>query len=351
MEQFNLYIFFLCLIVFVLLTTILSTFVVLLVRYYVKMTKAGLNDEKIKIEYEKEKKKKSSVISKIIDKTVLILSCAVLFVAFIFSISISITDGDKVGAIPTLSVVQSGSMSYVNEKHSYIKEGDYTNQLQIFDLISLKKLPSEEDLKVGDVIVYTTKDMLIIHRIVRIEEPNEKHPNERYFLLQGDANTSADQFPVLYSQMKGIYGGMRIPFIGSFIMFMQAPAGWLCILLVVFAIIATPLAEKKIAREKALRIKYMLDLEKSKKLEEEKARALKLKEEKEKALKLKREREKVKPKPAPMPVNYVQLPFQGIKIVYEKISDASGSIYKPVDIVKFDPKDILNSINNGGGKQ
>lgn len=339
MEQFNLYIFFLCLIVFLLLATLLTTFVVLLVRNYIKMTKAGLNDEKIKIEYEKEEKKKASIMSKIIDKTVLILSCAVLFVAFAFSVSISITDGNKVGSIPALSVVQSGSMSYVNEKHSYIKEGDYSNQLQVFDLISLKKLPSEEDLKVGDVIVYTTKDMLIIHRIVRIEEPNEKHPNERYFLLQGDANTSADQFPVLYEQMKGIYGGMRIPFIGSFIIFMQAPAGWLCILLVVFAIIATPIAEKKIAKEKRLRIDYMLDLEKAKRLEEEKARALKLK----------REREKVAPKQ--VPVNYVQLPPQGLKVVYEQIVGVDATIYKPVDVIKFDPKDILTPINNGGGKK
>lgn len=340
MEQFNLYIFFLCLIVFLLLATLLTTFVVLLVRNYIKMTKAGLNDEKIKIEYEKEEKKKASIMSKIIDKTVLILSCAVLFVAFAFSVSISITDGNKVGSIPALSVVQSGSMSYVNEKHSYIKEGDYSNQLQVFDLISIKKLPSEEDLKIGDIIVYTTKDMLIIHRIVRIEEPNEKHPNDRYFLLQGDANTSADQFPVLYEQMKGIYGGMRIPFIGSFIMFMQAPAGWLCILLVVFAIIATPLAEKKIAKEKRLRIDYMFDLEQAKRLEEERAKAQKLKEQIE-------EKEK-----AEKTASRTLSPFQGIQIVYEQTTDAVGNvIYTPVDVIKVAPEELFQNMNDNGGKK
>ena len=34
--------------------------------------------------------------------------------------------------------------------------------------------------------------------------------------------------------------------LGSFFMFMQSPAGWLCILLILFAMVATPIAEKKI---------------------------------------------------------------------------------------------------------
>ena len=85
-----------------------------------------------------------------------------------------------------------------------------------------------------------------MHRIVGIEEPNTYHPNEKYFLMQGDAVGSPDRFPVLYSQMKGIYKGEKIPFIGSFILFMQSPAGWLCLLLIVGAMICTPILEKKL---------------------------------------------------------------------------------------------------------
>ena len=43
------------------------------------------------------------------------------------------------------------------------------------------------------------------------------------FLLKGDANENNDRFPVLYSQMTGIYKNERIPFVGSFILFLQAP--------------------------------------------------------------------------------------------------------------------------------
>jgi hypothetical protein len=112
----------------------------------------------------------------------------------------------------------------------------------------------EEDLELYDIVVYKRDDMYIIHRIVGIEEPNEKHPNERYFLLQGDAVGSSDPFPVLYSQMQGIYKGERIPYVGSFIMFLQSPAGWLCMLLVVFVMIVTPIVERILDREKRARL-------------------------------------------------------------------------------------------------
>ena len=114
--------------------------------------------------------------------------------------------------------------------------------------------------------------MYVIHRIVGIEEPNEKHPNERQFLLQGDAVENPDRFPVLYSQMQGIYEGERMPYIGSFLLFLQSPAGWLCVLLVVFTIIITPIVEKLIENEKRKRLALLL----AKKAEEEEAEKARL---------------------------------------------------------------------------
>ena len=109
-------------------------------------------------------------------------------------------------------------------------------------------------MKLYDIVVYEVYDNLVIHRIVQIEEPNEKHPNERYFLLQGDDVHYPDKFPVKYKQMKGIYKGERVPMVGSFVMFLQSPAGYLCILLVVFALIAIPMMEKKIKKEEVERL-------------------------------------------------------------------------------------------------
>ena len=132
-------------------------------------------------------------------------------------------------------------------------ENKLNDQFQQFDVVICEHIPDEKDLKLYDIVVYKHEDMYIIHRIVGIEEPNEKHPNERHFLLQGDAVDCSDKFPVLYSQMQGIYKGTRIPFVGSFVMFLQSPAGWLCMLLVVFAMIVTPIVEKILNREKEMR--------------------------------------------------------------------------------------------------
>ena len=257
--EFDIYQFILCAFVFVLLTALFTFLVVALVKYSLRLTNAGLNDESIKIEYEKTKDKKPSVIGKIFDKVLLVVCCVALFASFAMSISVSLScNGNKVKAgLPAVNVVRSGSMSYVSPNHKYIKEGQVTNQLQRFDVVFITEVPKETDLKVNDIVVYEFRGDFIVHRIVAIEEPNEKHPNERYFLLQGDANDIPDRFPVKYEQIKGIYTGTRIPFIGSFVLFMQSPAGWLCILLVIFAMIATPIAEKKLDGARKARITLM----------------------------------------------------------------------------------------------
>ncbi len=145
-------------------------------------------------------------------------------------------------------------MSKKNERNEYLFTNNLNNQFNTFDLIVTHPLPDEFDLKLYDVVVYKFDDMSIIHRIVDIEEPNNKHPGHRLFILQGDAISSPDREPVTYEQMRGIYFDERIPFIGSFVFFMRSPAGWLCILLILLTIISTPIVEKKIYRESMLRL-------------------------------------------------------------------------------------------------
>ena len=58
----------------------------------------------------------------------------------------------------------------------------------------------------------------------------------------------------MLDNMRGIYYGERLGEIGSFFVFMQSPAGILCVLLIAFACIATPIAERKLKRAKSERI-------------------------------------------------------------------------------------------------
>ena len=243
MTAFEIYNLFLCIFVFIGFTALFGVMLFVIMKSTLKLINAGVNDDKIKTEYEKAiKHKKSGVVDMIIS----ILLCAIVFAIFSFSMIASFMPDKVSGNIPTARVVNSGSMSTKNEKNKYLFENNINNQLQTFDLIFTYKLPKEEDIKLYDIIVYEVDGVLVMHRVVGIEAPNADHPDNYWFLLQGDAVPNPDRFPVLYSQMKAICRGGRIPFIGSFVAFMQSPAGWLCIILLVVGVIVAPILEKKV---------------------------------------------------------------------------------------------------------
>ena len=257
MSQFNMFNFLLAAIVFTILTVTFAVFIVYLVKMDLKLIRLGGNDKKITKEYLKYGSKKHGCVGCVgntIYGAVSAIIAVVMVLALVFSLMVQLNEGRVCTDLPLLNVVQSGSMSYVNEKNDYIDEGDYTDQFDKFDIVLTHELPAEEDLKVGDVVVYEVDGSFLIHRIVGIEEPNEKHPNERHFLLMGDANETPDRFPVRYSQMKSIYKGEHVAYVGTFVLFIQSPAGWLCVLLVLFAVVATPLAERKLAQTKYARL-------------------------------------------------------------------------------------------------
>ena len=247
---YNTYILIVCMIVYVLLTS-LSVFVIaMFTKMTIKLIKHGAEDEKIKTEYAKaQKKRKCGAVDCIVS-----VLCTVIFaVGFAFSVYVNVQQDKYFDNIPTLKVVNSGSMSKKHEKNTYLFENNLNDQFQTFDIIFTYKAPKEEDLQLYDIVVYEVDGALLVHRIVGIEEPNAEHPDERYFLLQGDAVERPDRFPVHYNQIQAIYRGKRIPYIGSFVTFLQSPAGWMCMILIVVAIVATPILEKKIAKAKAER--------------------------------------------------------------------------------------------------
>ena len=254
MTKQDIYVLVLCLIVFILLAGLSTVMITSIVKMTVKIIRHGLEDENIKTEYAKEKASKTKAKSGVFDYIVSLLLCVVLLAAFAFSLYVNVQEDHYFENIPTFKVVNTGSMAKKHEKNTYLSENGLNNQIDAFDVILTYKLPKEEDLQLYDIVVYEVDDMLIVHRIVGIEEPNKDHPDERYFLLQGDAVESPDRFPVLYSQMRAVYRGQKIPFVGTFVTFMQSPAGWLCVLLIVAGVVITPIVEKRINEERKLRL-------------------------------------------------------------------------------------------------
>ena len=255
MTNYETYVFILCLIVFVMLTALFTYLITVVTKQQLKMIRHGLEDIEIRREYRKSAP--MSRVWSVISTVLSVLICLVLCALFVFSIYLRATEGRSANGTPALRVVMSDSMSYKAEKNTYLTEHGLDDQLQTFDLIVTRRLPEEKNLNLYDIVVYELDGDYIVHRIVAIEEPDEYHPKQRWFRLQGDALSGQDRLPVTYEQMRGIYEGERIPNVGSFIMFMQSPAGWLCILLIAFALITTPIVEKKLKQEKRRRMRLM----------------------------------------------------------------------------------------------
>lgn len=253
MSDFDIYVFILCLFVFVSLTALFSVMLHVLLSQGYKAIKHGLEDERIKTEYLKHinRKKLPDIILTVLNVIVLIA----VFGSFVSSVVIGFSDDKVIGSLPNAKIVMSDSMAIKRESNAYLEENGLDDQFGMFDVILTYKLPDEFDLKLYDIVVYEYEDQMIIHRIIDIEEPNEDHPDSRHFVLRGDAAEYSDRIPVLYGQMKAIYRGERLRFVGSFFAFLQSPAGYLCILLILFAVFGTPIAEKKLWRAKLERLK------------------------------------------------------------------------------------------------
>jgi signal peptidase len=255
MTSYDIYVLILCVIVFLLLTALSVVCVGMITQLTLKLIRSGVEDEQILAEHRKKQNKKANKIIKIIDYAFSSIVCFVLVVVFISSFFVSCSEKADTWELPTAyRVVRTGSMATKNIENTYLVENALHDQIQTFDVIKTEKLPDEMELELYDIVVYEVDGMMIIHRIVEIEEPNETHPDCRYFRLQGDAVDSPDRFPVRYEQMHAIYRGDRAPFLGSFVLFMQSPAGWLCVMLILAAMVVTPILENVLQKEKDKRL-------------------------------------------------------------------------------------------------
>ncbi len=256
MTDFEIYVLILCGIVLALLTATFSWLISYIYRLQIKGIRGGLFDVEIAEEFERieRQKTRSKAAHVIVDIIVPSIICIALVIVFAFSLSVDINKNKKVGVVPHLKVVQSGSMAIKHQSNEYLVENNLDDQLQIFDVIVIDSLPKEEDLKIYDIVVYKdfTDGALVVHRIIEINIA-EDDSGETWYLFKGDANQYADRYPVRYSDMIGIYSGTRIPYVGSFVTFMNSPAGYLCVLLVIGVLAVMPIIDKKLDKAKAER--------------------------------------------------------------------------------------------------
>ena len=108
----------------------------------------------------------------------------------------------------TPMVVLSGSMSGTADDH-----------IEVGDLIFATKADTSA-LQVGDIVSFMDGQVVVTHRIVRIDTAAD---GQRQFITKGDANNAEDP-PIAASAVIGRYM-TRIPKLGDLAMFLQKPLG------------------------------------------------------------------------------------------------------------------------------
>ncbi len=252
--QFSVYTTLVCLLVFLFLGGLSVFAITLIVRMQTRLIRLGGEDVRLLTDdIAKKENKTLYAFGRVTERVLSLLLCVALLVLLVLSICSSYGVA-SFGSLPAFRVVKSSSMAEKHERNTYLTKNSLDDQFAAMDLILTQKPPAEFELELYDIVVYELEDSLIVHRIVGIEEPNDKHPGERLFYLQGDAVPTRDREPVRYSQIRAIYTGERYANIGSIISFFQEPAGWMCILAVILYTVATPIVQRRMDEEVAARL-------------------------------------------------------------------------------------------------
>lgn len=77
------------------------------------------------------------------------------------------------------------------------------------DVVVIHELEDYRDLEVGKTIAFKYSNVIIVHRIIKVEIDNGKY----YYYTKGDANNSADNWVVDEGMIQGVIS-YRIPYIG-----------------------------------------------------------------------------------------------------------------------------------------
>ena len=125
--------------------------------------------------------------------------------------------------------------------------------------LAIVKEENIENIKENDIIAFRTENILLIHRVIKIENEN----GVKRFITKGDNRPEQDEGYVDNSKIEGIYQ-YKYDKIGNFILFVQTPMGmvlclFLPLLLLILVYIMQNSKENKILKEK---LKDQQDLQK-----------------------------------------------------------------------------------------
>ena len=201
--------------------------------------KAGKHDNTIYKEYHSKKKLKGGLLGLICSYVALFALLGIFTTGIVYKASgENFTINNK-----TVLVIKSGSMSefYDDEVASYW-DNDTHLQFDVGDICVFEKLSEEDELIIGEVYGYKSKNNIITHRLKSIRENG--------YEFQGDNNPVSD-----YESTKRLvkrediiyhYIGKKVPVIGSFILYAQSYFGLWSLLGIVGVTISSEIVYHKI---------------------------------------------------------------------------------------------------------
>ena len=234
-------------------------------RSYIKDIKALKEDQNILDDLIKDNhsayKKRRKIIKAI--KNVIFYGLIIILVPFfIVSLASRIKGNVLMFGGKGYLVVASGSMSKKN--NNYLKENNINNQFDTGDIIQIKKLSSDYELKVYDVISFRNdKGINIIHRIIQINEDGT-------YITRGDSNISSDTYQPKRSDIYGIYTSTKISKVGYLVMFFKSNFGIMTVIALVYCIFMVDYFNKKTQERYQLRKEEIEKIVNDKKLDYEK---------------------------------------------------------------------------------
>lgn len=149
--------------------------------------------------------------------------------------------------------------SFFGWKPFIVLSGSMETQIMTGDVVVVKEIDTST-LKEGNIIAFKDDEVVITHRIERIEVVD----GETRYITKGDNNNTEDKGYVLQNQIEGLYQ-FRVARLGNLAMFIQTPIGMVvCISIPLIILVFLQLSDSK-KEKKAIQAKE----DKQKQLEEE----------------------------------------------------------------------------------
>jgi signal peptidase I len=206
-------------------------------------------------EHQKAKDKKRKVF-RVIQKVFSITIGSLILAGFAFSLYFRVTDNTMLVNDTGVLVIATGSMSSKNKSNTYLTTNSLNDQFAAGDIIVINRV-AETELAKYDVIAYKNEDsgLTIVHRIRDIQIVN----GVTYYKMRGDANNVDDDYELTYKDVVGRYDGGIVPYLGSFVLFLQSNIGIITILSLLYCLLMYDHYDRKLEKEAENRKRKLIE--------------------------------------------------------------------------------------------